>query len=73
MVYHGRVTEVAVCTIIAKNYLPYVRVLMASVSQWVPGVARFVILVDRVDGHFDREAENFTIVSSEALSLPEPA
>lgn len=60
----------AICTIIAKNYLPFARVLMASVRWWVPEALRIVILVDRVDGYFDPAAEDFELILSEDLGLP---
>jgi glycosyltransferase involved in cell wall biosynthesis len=60
-----------VCTIVAKNYLPYARVLMASVQKWVPEAVRIVILVDHVDGYFDPAGEPFEIILSEDLDLPE--
>jgi len=61
----------AVCTIIAKNYLAFARVLMASVRRWLPDALRIVILVDRVDGYFDPANEDFEIIPSEALDLPD--
>jgi len=61
----------AVCTIIAKNYLPFARVLMASVRRWVPEALRIVILVDRVEGYFDPASEDFDVILSEDLNLPQ--
>lgn len=58
-------------TIIAKNYLPYARVLMASLRRYAPELQRVVILVDRTDGCFDLKAEDFDIVLSQDLDLPE--
>lgn len=60
----------AVFTIIAKNYLPYARVLMSSVALHHPNWRRFVILVDAVDGYFDPRWENFEIIFSSALPCP---
>lgn len=57
-------------TIIAKNYLPYARVLMRSAAISHPGWRRFVILVDHVDGYFDPREEDFEIVLSSDLSIP---
>src|SRR5436309_7522622 len=61
----------AACTIIAKNYLPYARVLMQSLRRWAPEMRRFVILVDRADGYFDPANEDFEIILSEDLPIPQ--
>lgn len=63
-------TRVALCTIIAKNYLANARTLMSSVREHHPEIARFVLLVDRVDGFFDPDAEDFHIDLSSALPIP---
>jgi len=62
----------AVFTIVAKNYLPYARVLMRSVAQHHPDWRRFVFLVDRIDGYFDPSVEDFEIVLSSDLPIPNP-
>jgi glycosyltransferase involved in cell wall biosynthesis len=62
----------AVFTIVAKNYLPYARVLMRSVAEHHPDWRRFVFLVDRIDGYFDPAGEDFEIVLSSDLPLPNP-
>ena len=64
------IPKVAVCTIIAKNYLAQARVLMASVRLWNPELLRIVILVDRIEGCFDPATEPFEIISSEDLNIP---
>ena len=56
----------AVCTIAAKNYLPFVRVLMASVRIHHPQFRRVLILADRVDGYFDPSQEDFEVIESAA-------
>ena len=61
----------AVFTIIAKNYLPYARVLMQSVAEHHPDWHRFVILVDLVDGYFHPQEEHFEIVLSRDLRIPQ--
>jgi glycosyltransferase involved in cell wall biosynthesis len=61
----------AACTIIAKNYLPYARVLMQSLRRWAPEMRRFVILVDRADGYFVPANEDFEIILSEDLPIPQ--
>ena len=47
------------CTIVSKNYLSYARVLARSFLDHHPGGRFFVLLVDRIDGHFDASAEPF--------------
>src|SRR5438034_2718545 len=64
--------RVAACTIIAKNYLPFARVLMSSIRACSPDILRIVILADRPDGFFDPKREDFDIILSEDLSIPEP-
>jgi hypothetical protein len=61
----------AICTIIAKNYLANARCLMDSIAQFHPELARFVILVDQIDGLFDPKLERFTVVPSDSLDLPD--
>jgi len=60
----------AVFTIVAKNYLAYSRVLMDSVAEQHPDWQRYVILVDRIDHAFDPTRENFTLVLSADLAIP---
>ncbi len=60
----------AVCTIVSKNYLPYARVLMRSLAERHPELARFVLLVDEIDGYFDPKAEPFTVVGLADLGVP---
>jgi glycosyltransferase involved in cell wall biosynthesis len=58
---------VAACTVVSKNYLAYARALAASLKQHHPEIPFFVLLVDRVDGHFDPAAEPFTVWTAEDL------
>ena len=60
----------AVVTIIAKNYLAKARVLMDSVKESDPQFLRIVLLVDQAEGCFDPSQENFILVSSEELDIP---
>jgi glycosyltransferase involved in cell wall biosynthesis len=60
----------AVLTIISKNYLAFARTLMASVRDRNPGMARFVVLADQVDGAFDPGGEDFTVILSDELPIP---
>src|SRR5687767_9806749 len=60
-----------VFTIAAKNYLASARTLMMSVKRWNPELLRFVILVDRIDDCFDPQQEDFQIILSEDLEIPD--
>lgn len=55
------------CTIVAKNYLPFARVLARSFLEHHPGGRFFVLLIDRSEGYVRPEDEPFTIVEAEAL------
>ncbi|WP_321475232.1 glycosyltransferase family 4 protein [uncultured Paludibaculum sp.] len=61
----------ALFTVIAKNYLAHARQLMRSAAVHHPDWRRFVILVDRVDGYFDPGREDFEIILSTGLFIPE--
>ncbi|MGC4050680.1 MAG: glycosyltransferase family 4 protein [Paludibaculum sp.] len=61
----------ALFTVIAKNYLAHARQLMRSAAVHHPDWRRFVILVDRVDGYFDPAQENFEVILSTSLYIPE--
>ncbi len=61
----------AVCTIISKNYLPAARVLMEGAARHAADADRIVLLVDRVDGCFDPARENFRLVLSTDLAIPD--
>jgi glycosyltransferase involved in cell wall biosynthesis len=65
--------RIAACTIIAKNYLPFARVLMSTLRAWSPEILRIVILVDRPDGFFEPAHEDFDIVLSESLPIQDSA
>lgn len=62
--------KIGVCTIVAKNYLPYARTLMQSVQQNEPAFQRFVLLTDRPDDYFDPTAEAFELELSANLPIP---
>ena len=55
------------CTIVAKNYLAYARVLARSFLAQHPEGRFVVLLVDRVDGCFDPEREPFDVLEVEQL------
>lgn len=62
--------NLAICTIVAKNYLAQARVLMSSVRKWNPEAKRIVILVDQFDGYFDPSGEDFETILSQDLPIP---
>jgi hypothetical protein len=63
-------SQVAVGTIAAKNYLSYARVLADSLLRHHPDVALFALLADEVDGHFDPEAERFRLLRLADVGIP---
>src|ERR1035441_686018 len=63
--------KTAACTIIAKNYLPFARVLMSSLRALSPDILRIVILVDHPDSFFSPGNEDFDVILSEALPIPD--
>ena len=67
----GEQNKLAICTIIAKNYLSFARVLTDSFLEHNPGGKVFVLLVDKVDGYFDPHLEKFHLVTMDELGIPE--
>jgi hypothetical protein len=63
--------NVAIGTIVAKNFLPFARVLARSVRTHHPEVPMFVVLVDETDGMFDPTAEPFEVIPLDALGIPD--
>ncbi|OHE56487.1 MAG: hypothetical protein A2Z47_04185 [Thermodesulfovibrio sp. RBG_19FT_COMBO_42_12] len=59
-------SEIAICTIISKNYLPFARTLAQSFLKYNKGKV-FVLLVDKLDGYFNPEVEPFELIEIEAL------
>jgi hypothetical protein len=59
--------NMAVCTIIAKNFLPFARVFTQSFTKHHPDIAVFVLLVDKVDGYFQPELEAFRMITVQEL------
>jgi hypothetical protein len=62
--------DLAICTIIAKNYLAHARCLTESFLAQHPGGRVFVLLADRIDGCFDPSAEPFTLIEADKLGIP---
>jgi glycosyltransferase involved in cell wall biosynthesis len=67
----GAAGGLVACTIVAKNYLPFARVLAQSFRRHHPGGRLVVLLVDRVDGFFDPAAEPFELLLAEDLEIPD--
>ncbi len=63
--------NLAICTIIAKNYLSFARVLADSFLEHNPEGESFVLLVDRTEGYFDPQIEKFHLVTVHELGIPE--
>ncbi|MDW8351718.1 MAG: glycosyltransferase [Anaerolineae bacterium] len=61
----------AICTIFAKNYLSFVRVLADSFLAHHPHGVVYGLLCDRLDGYFDPAQERFITIQLEELSIPE--
>jgi glycosyltransferase involved in cell wall biosynthesis len=59
----------AICTIASKNYLAHVRTLAESFRRHHPDIPVYMLLVDRLDGRYDPEAEPFTTVSLDDLTI----
>jgi hypothetical protein len=62
--------SLAVGTIVAKNYLPFARVLAESFRRHHPDIPFFVVLADEVDGYFDPAAESFSMLTLRDLAIP---
>ncbi len=56
-----------IVTIVAKNYLAQARVLVDSFKKHHPDGKAFVLFVDKIDGYFDPEKENFIALELEVL------
>jgi len=62
---------VAVGTIVAKNFLPFARVLSQSFVEHHPTVPFFVVLADKVDATFTPAGESFETVLLQQLGIPD--
>jgi hypothetical protein len=64
--------SVAAGTVIAKNYLPFARVLARSFAEHHPGVPFYVLLCDEVQNCFDPAEEPFVLIPFADLDTPHP-
>jgi hypothetical protein len=62
----------AACTIVAKNYLSFARVLAHSFRAHHPDLPFFVLLADEVDGYFDPAQEPFQLIPFCHLDITHP-
>ena len=60
-----------ICTIIAKNYLPYARVLARSHAEHHPESRCFVLVIDETEGYIDPAQEPFELLTIADIDLPE--
>ena len=61
----------AVGTVVAKNYLPFARVLAESFRRHHPDIPFFVLLADEVEERFDPAAEPFSMLTLRDLAIPQ--
>ena len=66
----GSSQDVAVATIVAKNYLSFARALAESCAAAHPGLRVVVLLADEIDGYFDPSREPFELVGLGELGIP---
>ena len=57
------------CTIIAKNYVPFARVLARSVAEHRPDARCFVLVTDDTAGYIEPAQEPFELVEIPALGI----
>jgi glycosyltransferase involved in cell wall biosynthesis len=60
---------VDVCTIIAKNYVPFARTLARSHAEHHPGSRCFVLVIDEHDGYIDADEEPFELVTVPGIGI----
>lgn len=60
-----------ICTIVAKNYLAYARVLAESFREHHPDGTCYVLVIDDVDGYIDASEEPFELVAIPELDIEE--
>lgn len=59
-----------ICTIIAKNYISFARVLCSSFLEQHPDGKCYVLIIDDFDAYIEDSAENFEIIRVQELSVP---
>src|SRR6266550_3930177 len=61
--------SVDICTIIAKNYVAYARVLAESFRQHHPDGRCFTLVIDDIAGYLDPAQEPFELITPDQLDL----
>lgn len=59
-----------ICTIIAKNYVAFARVLARSFAEQHPDGRTSVLVIDSIDGHIDPAAEPFDVLTPADIDCP---
>ena len=62
--------QVALCTIIAKNYIAHARTLVESFREFHPEIACYVLIVDEFERYVAPAQEQFEVISLRELELP---
>jgi hypothetical protein len=62
-------SPIAACTIVAKSYIAFARVLACSFRQHHPEIPFFLLLADEVDGWFDPACEPFQMLRLSELEI----
>ncbi len=58
-----------VCTIIAKNYLPFARTLALSFAEHRPDDRCWVLIIDEIEGYVHGESEPFEVLTPDDLDI----
>lgn len=61
-----------ICTIIARNYLAFARVLARSFQEIHPGSTCSVLVIDDPSGYVDAAEEPFELITIDQIGLPDP-
>ncbi len=61
-----------ICTIIARNYVAYARVLAESFQEFHPGGNCSVLVIDDPTGFIDAAEEPFELLTIDEIGLPDP-
>src|SRR5260370_9062787 len=64
------VQDRAICTIIAKNYVPFARTLAQSFLSFHPDYKCYALIVDDFEGYIHPYAEPFEILNLTDLEIP---
>jgi len=59
-----------ICTILAKNYLAFARVMVNSFLRYYPNGKCYALVIDDYEGYIDPRNENFDIIPLSALNIP---